>query len=117
MEENQIKGIISIYREGINLKLFKFIIFTAFSGNEKNKDFTIDEYYKYCHYQPDFKFISKKQFETVLIYLSKHYNEIICFSISDNKYKTSAYPTNFNLKKEEEILNILSIYDNELKNI
>jgi hypothetical protein len=115
MEENQIKKIISIYVNNINLNIFNNIINAAFSGNTKIKKFSIEEYFNYCQYHEHFKLITIEQLECVLNYLSLYYKNHISINSSEKKYITKAYPQDFKLKEEYDILKILEIYNQEIK--
>lgn len=115
MEENQIKSLIEIYKNGITLKNFQNIVLAVFSGNIKIKYFSIKEFYIYCLKHPSFKNVSENQLETVLNYLSKYHKEEIRYENTIEKYFTEIYPNMLNLEKEVDVLKIIDLYDNSLE--
>jgi hypothetical protein len=119
MEENQIKVIIEIYRNGIDSKKLKKIKDAIISRESSYPptsniiEYLLEEYF--IHSKKFHKDHTKDQLELVLNYFCKYKNNAIEYNESKKKYIFNKM--DIDIKNEEEILNILSIYDNELKNI
>lgn len=114
-DEQQIKLLIEIYLKQIDSKKFRDIKNAIISRKSSNPpksntiEYTFKKYFEHC--SSFCENLTEEELKPVLNYFCKYKSNAIEYNESKKKYILNTMV--IDIKNEEEILNILSIYDNE----